>query len=141
MQKVKYIGPAGNVGRFGMLNPGDAIVLTSREFACVEKDKRFAKVADDYTAPPAKPDATLTPEEREAQLNADAARKESIDNANARALDEEIAQLTKEEILERLTDLDKQGKALKFNKRDHRKALAVVLLSSLRGGKREEPES
>lgn len=47
MRTFEYKGPAGNLGRFGFVNPGDLLVLSDREAEDIANDKQFKPVVAD----------------------------------------------------------------------------------------------
>jgi hypothetical protein len=95
MKSFKWNGGAVNLGRFGLVNKGDVLVLTDHEaeYVAREKDKNFQPVD------PAKVKAPALPEDPKAAA-AEKARREALDKANDTQVlaDQEIREMKREEL-------------------------------------------
>ncbi len=141
--KIIYCGPKTDFSRFGIVLPGDVLLLTDREFRSVESDKRFSpwnegaeQKARDTAAVRLKGilSAAKTPQEKteaDRMIVAEKARREALGRACSEDVveREELASMTRDDLLDQLSLIQEVDSNFTFSKRADTQTLRRLLIS------------
>lgn len=155
MAKFIYKGPDVSLGRFGNVRKGDVLEMTDHEINHIRRDpsdKRFEPFKEGKAPEP--PGIKLPegfdkmPKEEQDKIRAklereEQARRDSVEQANSKTEQEQLEQMTKEQLLGLVDKLRKEGKTIDVKadapKRAIRKAIKLALYGDSRGD--DEPET